>query len=143
MDLFLEESDGGALASPATAQVYSQVQNLMRERGYTPNIGELMPNLLRNAVDSNGTPLFTHIGSETIAFPVGRHNPVVEQREVSTLAMEHLRRQAMSLRPFLLSTGQAEVEVGGPNGGILGAHRQELYQMNARMHYRIAWAERR
>ncbi|KAF8602212.1 hypothetical protein BDV93DRAFT_524235 [Ceratobasidium sp. AG-I] len=139
MDLSLEESDGRPLESPATAQFYNQVQNLMRDRGYTPDVGVHMPNLLHDAVGSDGAPLFTNVGSDVIAFPVGRHNQVVEQREISTLAMEFLDRQAASLRPFLLSTGQAEIEVGG----LVDAHRQELNQMNARTHYRIAWAERR
>ena len=139
MDLLLEESEGGVLESPATAQLYQRVQNLMLERDYNPNIGSEMPNRLQNAVDANGVPLFINVGSETIAFPVGRHNPILQQREISALAMEFLDRQAQSLKPFLLSAGQAEIEVGG----LLDTHRRELQQMNARMHYRIAWAERR
>lgn len=139
IDLSLEGPDGETLGAPATTHVYNQVQNLMVERGYRPDVGTHMPNLLRDAVGPDGEAYFTDIDSRTIPFPMGRHNPVMEQREISTLAMEALERQASALRPFLLSTGQVDVEVNG----LLDAHRRELLEMSARMNYRITWAKRR
>lgn len=111
----------------------------MRERGYTPDIGSLIPGLLQDISDPQGVTLFTNVGSDVVTIPMNRNNPIVEQRELSTLAMECLDRLAISLRAFGLSTGQPQIEVDG----IITGHRRELRRINAQMKYRITWAERR
>jgi hypothetical protein len=139
LDITLESPDDQPLNAPATNQFYNQVQMEMRRRGYTPEIGSLMPGLLHQITDTEGVMLFTNVGSDVVTFPMRRENPIPEQREISTLSMECLNRLAKSLRPFLLSTGQPSVEVNG----IVDAHRRELRAISAQMKYRITWAERR
>ncbi|KAB5593726.1 Methyltransferase domain containing protein [Ceratobasidium theobromae] len=139
LDIALESPDGEPLNAPATNQFYGQIQRLMRERGYTPDIGSLIPGLLQDISDPQGVTLFTNVGSDVVTIPMNRNNPIVEQRELSTLAMECLDRLAISLRAFGLSTGQPQIEVDG----IITGHRRELRRINAQMKYRITWAERR
>ncbi|CAE6411932.1 unnamed protein product [Rhizoctonia solani] len=138
LDISLEYPEGQAANATATTQLYQQVQRLMFERGYTPNIGTQLVGKLSTIRNSTGDLLFTNTGSDVHPFPMSANNPIIEQREISTLSMEYLDRLAKSLRPFLLSTGQASIEVDG----LLQQHRRELREMSAKMTYRIAWAER-
>lgn len=139
LDIPLEPLDGQTFNAPATDQLYTRVQNLMRDRGYTPEIGIRMPRLLGEVLDSQGAAAFTNINSEVVTFPMSCNNPIQDRREISALSMECLDRLAKSLRPFLLSTGQPSVEVDG----LLRSHRYELRAITAQMNYRITWAERR
>ncbi|KAG8691451.1 hypothetical protein FRC11_003726 [Ceratobasidium sp. 423] len=138
LDISLEYPEEQAGNTTATTQLYQQVQRMMFERGYTPNIGTQMVEKLNTIRNSTGDLLFTNVGSQIYTFPMSANNPIVEQREISTLSMEYLDRLAKSLRPFLLSTGQPSVEVDG----LLQQHRSELREMSAKMTYRTAWAER-
>ncbi|CAE6411394.1 unnamed protein product [Rhizoctonia solani] len=138
LDISLEYPNGQAAHATATTQLYQQVMQIMFDRGYTPDIGARMVEKLGTIRDSAGNPLFTNIGSEVYTFPMSANNPIVEQRELSALSMEYLDRLAKSLRPFMLSTRQASVEVDG----LLRRHRGELHEISALMKYRVCWAER-
>ncbi|CAE6358641.1 unnamed protein product [Rhizoctonia solani] len=141
LDIFLEYPDGPAMDVYATNQVYNQVRRLMSERGYNPNIGREMEGKLRRISDSAGNPLFTNIGSCVYTIPVGADpdNPSQVISEISALSMDCLLKLAESVRPFLLSQGQARIEVDG----LLETHRAQLRTIRAHMSYRCAWAERR
>ncbi|CAE6488311.1 unnamed protein product [Rhizoctonia solani] len=138
LDISLEYPNGQAANATATTQLYQQVQQIMFDRGYTPDIGAQMVERLSTIRNSAGNPLFTNIGSEVYTFPMSANNPIVAEREISALSMEYLDRLAKSLRPFMLSTGQTSVEVDG----LLQHHRGEIREVNALMRYRVAWAER-
>ncbi|CAE6442974.1 unnamed protein product [Rhizoctonia solani] len=139
LDISLEYPDGQAANATATTQLYHQVQRIMVDRGYTPDIGSQMVEKLNTIRDSAGNLLFTNVGSDVFTLPMSANNPIVADREISALSMEYLDRLAKSLRPFLLSTGQVRVEVDG----LLQRHREEIRQVSAWMKYRVAWAERR
>jgi hypothetical protein len=121
--------------------MYNQVQRLMVERGYNPNIGREMEEKLQTITDSAGHPLFTNVGSHVYTIPVGvdADHPSQVVREISSLSMDYMRKLAQSLRPFLLSFGQAQVEVNG----LLNEHNYQLERVRAQLRYRCAWAERR
>ncbi|KAJ1300640.1 hypothetical protein OPQ81_002292 [Rhizoctonia solani] len=141
LDISLEYPGGQAGNATATIQLYDQVQRIMIQRGYTPDIGTRMVGILNGMRNSAGDPLFTNVGWGVHPFPMSAnnaHNPNVDEREISALSMEYLDKLAKSLRPFLLSTGQAQIEVDG----LLQQHRRELRAMCAKMTYRVAWAER-
>ncbi|KAL5637567.1 hypothetical protein ACGC1H_004099 [Rhizoctonia solani] len=138
LDIPLEYPNGQAPNATATTQLYQQVQQIMFDRDYTPDIGAQMVERLNTIRDSAGNPLFTNIGSEVYTFPMSANNPIVAEREISALSMEYLDRLAKSLRPFMLSTGQTSAEVDG----LLQHHRREIREVSALMRYRVAWAER-
>ncbi|KAF8700596.1 Methyltransferase domain, partial [Rhizoctonia solani] len=140
LDIYLEFPNGQPPDVYATNQFYSQVQGIMRERGYNPNIGVELEGMLRTISDSDG-PLFTNIGSEVHKIPVGidADNPIPVVREISALSMDCMISLGDSLRPFLLSQGSAAIEIDG----LLDTYKHQLRRNRAQVSYRCTWAERR
>ncbi|CCO30158.1 hypothetical protein BN14_04182 [Rhizoctonia solani AG-1 IB] len=140
-DISLESPDGRSTGVRVIDHMYNQVQRLMVERGYNPNIGREMEEKLQTITDSAGHPLFTNVGSHVYTIPVGvdADHPSQVVREISSLSMDYMRKLAQSLRPFLLSFGQAQVEVNG----LLNEHNYQLERVRAQLRYRCTWAERR
>ncbi|KAG8796083.1 hypothetical protein FRC12_005353 [Ceratobasidium sp. 428] len=132
--------DNNDLQFPATNHLYGRVTSFMNERGYTPNVGEAMRDMLATLPSPvDNTPLFHNIGSETINIPIGRNHPDSSQVELAALAFESRERLAESLTPFMLSCGLQGIEVNG----LMTAHRHELNTERAQMTYRMTWAQRR
>ncbi|KAF8718556.1 Methyltransferase domain, partial [Rhizoctonia solani] len=140
LDIYLEFPNGQPPDVYATNQFYSQVQGIMRERGYNPNIGVELEGMLRTISDSDG-PLFTNIGSDVHKIPVGidADNPITVVREISALSMDCMISLGDSLRPFLLSQGSAAIEIDG----LLDTYKHQLRRNRAQVSYRCTWAERR
>ncbi|ELU38739.1 hypothetical protein AG1IA_07226 [Rhizoctonia solani AG-1 IA] len=140
LDIYLEFPNGQPPDVYATNQFYSQVQGIMRERGYNPNIGVELEGMLRTISDSDG-PLFTNIGSDVHKIPVGidADNPIAVVREISALSMDCMISLGDSLRPFLLSQGSAAIEIDG----LLDTYKHQLRRNRAQVSYRCTWAERR
>ncbi|KAG8684574.1 hypothetical protein FRC09_015296, partial [Ceratobasidium sp. 395] len=134
------QRDNNSQQFTATKHLYDRVTDFMNQRGYTPNVGEAMGNMLATLPSPvDNTPLFHNIGSEAINIPIGLHHPDPGQLELAALAFESREKLAESLTPLMLSVGLPRIEVDG----LMTMHQQELKRGRSQMTYRMTWAQRR